>query len=269
VPSIDPHKYKEIDGFLRLSSSRSSTRTEPSYRAITLSNDNPDTDSEISSRSQDGDDRDDSGDDSDALVLTSHQETLKLLDHRIASQPSSVETWLLLLSHTLSTIPITSKNATKARCEITLSILGRALAADTRNGASKELRLTYMKAGEEVWHESKIKAEWEDALKVGGIEIQIEWLEWKIGKGNKGIDGIIEDAARISGMLGHGQEDEVAKLRIFWRVAVAFQKAGVFLSRLVLLAVINNEFSIGFTERATAMFQAQAELCVYLFSTLS
>lgn len=227
VQSSDPHKYEEVDGYLRLSTHRSSNNTEPLYRSITLSKNNHDSDSESSSVSDNDDDGDDSGDDSDAFVLTAHQETLKLLSQQVTADPSSIETWLLLLSHSLSTIPETSKNATKARCEITLSILGRALAADPRNGASKELRLKYMKAGEEIWHESRLKAEWEDALKVEGVEIRLEWLEWKMGKGNRGTDGIIEDAVRVLAMMGQDGPGEIAKLRVFWRVAVAFQKAGV------------------------------------------
>ncbi|KAF9462110.1 NRDE-2, necessary for RNA interference-domain-containing protein [Collybia nuda] len=234
-------RYEEFDGFIRLPSGRASDRTEPLYRSITWPKNSDELDSEFSSASDDDGSDYDSGDDSDTLVLTTHQETLKVLGQQATANPSSIETWLLLLSHTLSTIPESSKNANKVRSEITLSILGRALAADQRNGNSKLLRLKYMKAGEEIWHESKLRAEWEDALKVEDFGIQLEWLEWKIGKGKFGVDGITKDTIRMLAMLDHSERGEATMLRIFWRVAVAFQKAG-------------------YPERATAMFQAQAEL---------
>lgn len=168
--------------------------------------------------------------------MTSHQQTLKALDRELSSDPSSVPTWLSLLSQTLSTIPLSSRNATKARSEITLSILSRAL---SQNAQSKELWLRYLRAGEDTWHESKLRAEWEDALKVsGGVEIWMEWLELRIRKASGGIAGIVEDAERVLGALNG---DEMGRLRVFWRVAVVLQNAG-------------------YTERATAMFQAQAEL---------
>lgn len=72
----------------------------------------------------------------------------------------------------------------------------------------------------------------------GGVEIWMEWLELRIRKASGGIAGIVEDAERVLGALNG---DEMGRLRVFWRVAVVLQNAG-------------------YTERATAMFQAQAEL---------
>jgi NRDE-2, necessary for RNA interference len=238
--SSDSYKYEEIDGFLRLPSRRGRENSQ-SYREITLSKDQSNSDSEPSVFDGDADFSSEDGSDT---PLTSQQSTLRNLEQNLTINSSSIETWLSLLSISLSTIPITSKNATKSRSEITLSILSRALSSHPSNKSSVKLRLKYLKAGEEVWHESKLRAEWEDALEVGGVEIWLEWLEWRVKKGGKGVDGVVEDARRVLGLLEHRGEPEIAKVRVFWRVAMVLQNAG-------------------FVERATAMFQAQAELCDY------
>ena len=166
-------------------------------------------------------------DNNDIAVLSAHQESLKLLEQDLEANPRAVSKWLALLNQTLSTVPFTSKNARKAHSEITVSIIARALSADPQNNLDTHLRLTYLKAGEDIWHESKLRLEWEDALKVGGVDIQLEWLEWKIRRGNKGIDGVLESAARALTGLGIGEEADFGKVRIFWRVAVAIKNAGM------------------------------------------
>ena len=165
------------------------------------------------------------------LNTSSHQETIKDLEHKLSADPTSISSWLALLSQTLLTAPLTSKNAIKTRADITLSIISRALSAHSNNSSSKILRLKYLRAGEEVWHESKLRAEWEVALKVGGVDLGIEWLDWRIGRAINGIDGVLEDARRIMETLGHEEEDEIGKVRIFWRAAVAFHNAGASLCR--------------------------------------
>lgn len=237
--SGDTPEYNEVNGVLLLTSKSSQQKHEQPYRSISSSKYDIESPYGSPSASEDGVISDD--DNYDTPTITSQQETLKLLEQQLKEEPCSVDKWILLLSHTLSAIPVMSKNASKARAEISISILGRALAADPRNRISNVLRLKYMKAGEQVWHESKIRAEWEDALKTGGIDLWMEWLEWKIGKAEKGVDGIIEDATRVLQTLNQDEPGEIARIRIFWRVAVALQSAG-------------------FSERASAMFQAQAEL---------
>ncbi|KAJ7900210.1 NRDE-2, necessary for RNA interference-domain-containing protein [Mycena olivaceomarginata] len=209
-------KYEEHDGFLRLPSR---AVHEQSYRSI--ENTNPNSDSESESGAGESDIGESSEDDA---TPDSHTATHRSLNERLTADPRSISNWLSLLSHTLLTTPTTSKNATRARSEISISILARAIA--------------YLQAGEEVWHESKLRAEWEDALrKVKGVEIWMEWFEWRIRNGTRGISAVVEDAKRALAAV----RDEVGQVRIFWRLAVAFQSAG-------------------FGERATAMFQAQAEL---------
>ncbi|KAJ7275169.1 NRDE-2, necessary for RNA interference-domain-containing protein [Mycena haematopus] len=225
-------KYEERDGFLRLPS-RAVHAHEQSYRSIENTNANSDSESE-----SDAGESDAGASSEEDATPNSHMATQRSIDERLAADPGSIPNWLSLLSHTLLTIPTASKNATRARSEISISILARALAVDG-NANSYVLRLRYLQAGEEIWHESKLRAEWEDALRiVKGIEIWIEWFEWRIRTGMKGISGVVEDAKRALAAL---QRDEIGRVRIFWRLAVALQNAG-------------------FGERATAMFQAQGEL---------
>lgn len=78
-------------------------------------------------------------------------------------------------------------------------------------------------------------------MKLGGIEIWMEWLEWRIRTVAGGVDTLVTDATRVLRALGSSGSREIDKLRVVWRVAVAFQQAGYY-------------------ERTTALFQAQAEL---------
>ena len=155
-------KYEEVDGVIKLPSRRGRRNPEESYRAITTARDS-DSDSESSAGPvAEGDTGEESSDSSP--TLTSQQIAIKKLEQEIAKNPSAVDKWLSLLNHTLSTIPLLSRNARKARSEITVSILSRALTVNTNNESAKLLWLRYMKAGEEIWPENKLKAEWEIAL---------------------------------------------------------------------------------------------------------
>ncbi|OBZ78739.1 Protein NRDE2 [Grifola frondosa] len=233
--SEDKYKYREVDGFLRLPGHRDRVNDQ-SYRSITQSQNETDSDMSESSSEED----ESSGDESDTTSVTSLQATLKALEERLTADPSSIPTWLTLLSHTLSTVPPTTKNANRARAEIALSVLSRAIHAHPSNSHSRVLRLKHLKAGEEVWHESRLQFEWEDALKVGDIELWMEWLDWKIRRCEKGMEGLVEASGRVLRALDIGGKD-IGKLRVFWRTAVGFRDAG-------------------YVEHAFALFQAQAEL---------
>jgi hypothetical protein len=248
--SGDNYKYQEIDGFLRLSS-RSRRNNDHARPSIPGLKEYP---SSSTSTSSDVD-----SDDSHSIPLTSHQATLKSLEQYLSSNLSSVSSWLSLISHTLSSVPVTSKNSIRNRSEITLSILNRALSAHPANLTSVKLRLMYLKSGEEIWQESKLQAEWEDALKIDAADIWMEWLDWRIRRGKYGIDEVVENARKAFNALGDGQKSEMGKVRIFWRVAVAFQLAGSY-SMVSDRNLDLNILSSGFVERAFAMFQAQAEL---------
>jgi hypothetical protein len=157
------------------------------------------------------------------MPFTSYQETTKFLEQQLSADASSITAWLSLLSHSLAIIPVTSKNATNARSEISLSILSRALSAHPANASSVILLLKQLRAGEEVWQEAKLAAEWADALKIGGVELWMEWLEWRLRKCNKGITGALGDGIRVLGALS----GEIDKIRVLWRLAVVLQNAGL------------------------------------------
>ncbi|KAJ3844301.1 NRDE-2, necessary for RNA interference-domain-containing protein [Lentinula raphanica] len=227
---LNSTKYHEVDGFLPLGKARRAANTgDYTFRSII---DKDESESESGSAS-------DSSSSDDERTLTSHEETLRKLEQQLSADPSSIDTWLRLLSQTLSTTNITTKDARKARSDQTISILSRALSAHPRNASSASLRLKYLRAIEELWSESECLPKWEDALKLGDINIWMEWFEWRIAKSTDGLDGVIDAALRILSSLDHSEE--VGRLRVFWRIAVLFQQAG-------------------YHERATAMFQAQAEL---------
>ncbi|KAI6007197.1 NRDE-2, necessary for RNA interference-domain-containing protein [Pisolithus albus] len=230
--SASSYRYEEVNGFLPLPS-RVGRVAGGIHGPL---QDEADTDSESSEGQEDNSDEDEG-----PLSLPSEQLAIKDLEQKIVLQPSSVETWLCLVTRSLATVPPTSKNASTVRAEITLSILDRALTAHPANRTSRRLRLMYLRAGEEVWYESKLQVEWEEALKLGGVEIWLEWLEWRIRKSTESIDSVVTDAMRALQALGGSPDSEVERLRVVWRVAVVFQEAG-------------------FYERATALFQAQAEL---------
>jgi hypothetical protein len=218
MKSTNPFKYEAGDGFIRVPSRRG-RQVDQDYRSITKHPAGSDSDSTESDTDQPSTDDDEDG----STSVTAYQDNMKSLDRKLTTDPSSIPTWLSLLSLSLSTIPLASKNATKARSEMTVSVMSRAIAAHPDNASSKTLRLRFLMAGEEIWHESKLRAEWEDALKVGGAEIWMEWLEWRMRTKNRGVNGVVEDGRRVLLSLGN---DELAKVRVLWRVAVAFQNAG-------------------------------------------
>ncbi|KAI0067780.1 DUF1740-domain-containing protein [Artomyces pyxidatus] len=236
VASADSaRKFQEVEGFIRLPSLRHRQHGDEQYRTIERSKDDADSDYESDSAS---DTSESTGDEGDAPVLTAYQEKMRDLERQLSADPASIDTWLALLSHSLSQMPLASKNATKARSEITLSILTRALSSLPNNFPSTRLTLLYLQAGEEVWTVEKLKDEWETALKSSDPEIRMAWLEWRIRRAEAGVEGMLEDARRVLSML----TNEIERLRVLWRLATGLRQAG-------------------FTERSMALFQAQAEVC--------
>ncbi|KAF7306805.1 hypothetical protein MIND_00472200 [Mycena indigotica] len=222
-------KYEEYDGFLKLPS-RSSKQD---YRDIEKAA-NSDTEDSVSSAAEES---------SDEETFTSHE--MKVINQRLATDPS-IENWLLLLSHTLAhNVPPDSKNSTKARAEISLSILSRALVA---TGKSPQILSKYLEAGEDIWSEDKLRSEWEDALRnANDLGIWMSWIDWRWRACKNGISEFIHDVERASTALG---QDQVSQTMVLWRLAVALKSAGYF-------------------ERATALFQAQAEIAFHLPSSLA
>lgn len=222
--SYKTYKYEEIDGFLRLPS-RKGHHSSETYRDILPSKaENSDSDSSVSESESNSDAE------SDSPTLTAHQVTLKSLEQQLNADPHQEEVWLRLISQTLSTVPPSSKNANQVRAEISVSILVRALVALPKSSA---LRLRYVRSGEQIWHESKLRSEWTTAFAVGGTELRMEWLEWRIRKAVNGLESVIEDARRVLNTYGDTEDDELVKLRIIWRMGVAFANAGIYLTILL------------------------------------
>ncbi|KAI0304761.1 NRDE-2, necessary for RNA interference-domain-containing protein [Russula brevipes] len=227
------HKYQETDGFIPLPSRRPRL-VEQDYRSLDPDK-NHDSESDSSSASAASDSNDDS--DQDGTIFPSSHEKMRSLEEQLSSDPSSVSTWLSLLSLSLSQVPAASKNASKVRSEITLSILGRALPTLLEGSSSTRIRLLYLHAGEEVWTSEKSRQEWEKALSTGDINIFLAWLDWRIRNGSDGVDGVQEAAIRVLTSAA----SELEKLRVFWRFTCALRQAG-------------------FIERSVALFQAQTDL---------
>ncbi|EIW86838.1 hypothetical protein CONPUDRAFT_134183 [Coniophora puteana RWD-64-598 SS2] len=236
ISTRDTYKYPEVDGFLRVV--HKSMHDDTVDRSVYERDDESDTD--FPSDSSDG-----SADHAGGRFLTATQLAIKCLEDELLLSPSSESCWLSLVSHSLSLVPTTTKNGLRTRAEIKVSILMRALQASRSNANNRVLRLNYLRAGQQVWHESKLRAEWESALQIGGIDLWMAWLEWRLHLAKDSISGIVQDATRVLTALGDDESAELSKLRVMWRVALAFQQAG-------------------FYERATALFQAQAELSLQM-----
>jgi hypothetical protein len=155
---------------------------------------------------------------------------MRSLEEQLSVDPSSVSTWLSLLSLSLSQVPIASKNSSKVRSEITLSILGCALPS-LPDGSSTRIRLLYLHAGEELWTTEKLGQEWEKAWTTGDINVFLAWFDWRIRNGSRGVDGILEAAIRVLASAA----SELERLRVFWRLTCALRQAGMSDSTLFCL----------------------------------
>ncbi|TFK87990.1 DUF1740-domain-containing protein [Polyporus arcularius HHB13444] len=233
--SDDKYTYSEIDGFLRISTTRPRA-DDQRYREIELSKQDYDSDeSDVSDESGASSD-----DDTDTSPMTARQAAIVCLREKLDANPQDVQSWLALYAHNVATVPSTQKNASKARVDIGLSVLLDAIKAHPNNARSKTLRLKYLKVGEERWEPDRLNREWEEAIKVDDVEIWLAWLDWRIRSTVDILQTLAVDAARALKTLT-ARGDEVGQLRIMWRVAVALKDAG-------------------WVERANAIFQAQAEL---------
>ncbi|KAH8120222.1 DUF1740-domain-containing protein [Phellopilus nigrolimitatus] len=219
-------KYEEVDGFVKVPS-RKGKEKDQAYRSITRENEE-DSDSESSSES--GSEASDY--ESDTSPMTAREDSLRNLEQKLKVDPESIPDWLHLLELSLN------------GSEISVSIISRALSAHPNNFRSAFLRLKYVRAGENIWHESKLRAEWEEALRViDSADVCIEWLDWRM-RTPANFSNVLEDAIRAYKMVAKGMSGDnadIARLRVFWRTAIFLKQAG-------------------YVERGFAIFQAQAEL---------
>lgn len=234
-------RESEEQGFIPLSKSRHKAPRDSSFRELLI-----DAEHQSASSSSESEDSGDPSDEENLeTTLTADQEMMKSLEATLAADPSSLTAWFSLLSRSLADIPFDSKNASKARAEITLSVFSRALKAHDSNGKSARFRITYLRAGESVWSAEQLHYEWEDALRVVTNKPQIwsAWYNWRLQFHMRSgdISAVSDDAARALRSLAHS---ELARVGILWRSAVFTKEAG-------------------FHERATALLQAQTELCAF------
>ena len=208
-----------MDGFIPLPSRKPRLVEPKDYRSIDPLKDHG-FESDSSSASAVSDSDDDDGHDRTAFSL--NHEKMRSLEEQLSVDPSSVSTWLSFLSLSISQVPFASKNSSKVRSEITLSILGRALPT-LPEGLSTRIRLLYLHAGEELWTSEKLSQEWEKTLTAGDINIFLAWLDWRIRNGFRGVEGILEAAVRVLASAA----SELERLRVFWRLTCALRQAGM------------------------------------------
>ncbi|KAI5123567.1 hypothetical protein M0805_003385 [Coniferiporia weirii] len=231
-------KYEESDGFIRVPSRKGKGRVQ-AYRSITRE-DAENSDSQTSSESGSSS----SEYETDTSPMSAREESLRNLEQKLLRDPTSISDWLLLVEHSLNGMPATNRNVDKARSEISVSVLSRAFSAHPDNNRSTILWLKYLKAGELFWTGSKLKSEWEEALRIlKSGDICVDWFDWRT-RSNARLDDVLHDAARALEMAAKstpGDGAELAELRVFWRIVIFLKQSG-------------------YVERAFAIFQAQAEL---------
>ncbi|KIM33854.1 hypothetical protein M408DRAFT_325432 [Serendipita vermifera MAFF 305830] len=189
-----------------------------------------------------------SSSDSPQHTLTAEQHTIKTLEARVTSSPTDVESWLKLLDLSLKSLPLSTKRATQARAEISISLIRRAIDTHPENSLSLQLRLLYVEHGSELWTAKELQEEWERLLSSLGTPqsppgkravVWLNWLEWRLNA-SKTVAGALNDTKRVFAML-HEERFEHVRVRLCWRVAVFLREAG-------------------FLEQGLAILQAQMEL---------
>jgi hypothetical protein len=242
-PAIEHSSVPDSD-FIRLPSRRGHSNTDPqsTYRSINTSK--PEYSSSYSdapSISEDGVSSSESGDE-DNVPRTAHQQSLAMIEASLQTNPTSLALWFALVELTLSTLPPSAKTSLiRARADIKLSILDRAMRIDERNRDSVELRVKWLNAGADIWGSDKLEKEWEQAVRELGTrrndkvkrefirnDIWNEWFRWRISSAGRAsgkpsnLEGIIDDARRVL----ENVEGEFTKVKTLWRVAVLLQEAG-------------------------------------------
>jgi hypothetical protein len=219
-------KYVEdSEGFIRLRSRhRAST---PPYKTLDPGRNASESETDASGSSASDSDEDEGN----ARPLSAYQERLVELERVAKENASSPTAWLALLSHMLTQYPVTARNAVKARAEVTLSVLSRALPSLPPGPQATDLRLRYLQAGEEIWSPERLDGEWQKVLQFPDADVQMAWLEWRIRVGSGRIDAVLTDATSALATL----TNETDRLRVFWRVAALLRQAGVLLYTLIYL----------------------------------
>jgi hypothetical protein len=211
IPLLKPSRKEE----------KEKEKEDPSntYRSIALPSDSEESDSGISNI-QDTDSSDNDG----TAPRDSYAQTSQALHRQLTQNPTSVPTWLGLISHSTSHSP-----TPLARSQVTLSIIERAFSSHFSNRGSPVLRSKYLRAGKDVWDKGRIKMEWDVALReVKGEkrgDVWIEWMGWVVGQ--EGVEALGKAVERIlKESVSRGEDAEVLRLRVFRRACVLLREAG-------------------------------------------
>ena len=233
--------------FIRLPSRHGRSTEEPlsTYRSIHTATDQNDiSDSDVSSAPGDNVASSSESDTESNIPRTAHQHSLAALETALQKDPTSLSTWYALLDQTLSTVPPSAKSSlARARADIKLSVLDRAMRTHRKNKTSIELRIKWLNAGAEIWDGDRLEREWEQAvIELGGYtdndkgseglrnRMWEEWLRWRIssaGRGSRktqGVEGIVRDARRAMDNI----EGEMTRVKLLWRIAVILRDSGMF-----------------------------------------
>jgi len=206
-----------------------------SYRAITTSEARPHgTDSEHTDSVHGLTSEDEDGPGGEPRIhLTAQQEAIKELEATLTRDSTSIDSWFSLIRLSIAESPITAKRGQKARAEISLAILKRALDAHPQNRTSVRLRVSYLEAGEETWKRDEQAKEWETALNtLGGPGIDLSnremiwsaWLSWTM-QNAKNVDDFLPCFRRAFAVFNF-EEAEVIRVRLLWRLCVHLHESG-------------------------------------------
>ncbi|KAK8866141.1 hypothetical protein IAR55_001292 [Kwoniella newhampshirensis] len=201
------------------------------------------------------------------------------IERHLRAHPEDVQVWIeysklhLRLSQetdrTTGLVDPATLPTTRARAEVTLSILSRALDATEGNGWSTKLHLAYLRAAEAFWPAEKVTGRWKNVLselgerggqeiEEGMMEVWLGYIAWREGQGfgkeegkSGGVDEVVDVYVECLGKLQGGaiagsdlQAREENMVYLFLRACLFLKQAG-------------------FAERAFAAFQALMEITFF------
>nr|XP_031858056.1 uncharacterized protein CI109_006498 [Kwoniella shandongensis]KAA5525128.1 hypothetical protein CI109_006498 [Kwoniella shandongensis] len=206
------------------------------------------------------------------------RQTAKIERH-LRDNPNDTDVWIeysklhLRLSseaeRTIGLVDPAKLPTTRARAEVTLSILSRALDATEENGWSTKLHLAYLHAAEAFWPAEKVTGRWKNVLRElgerggkeieeGMMEVWLGYIAWREGQGfgkaegkSGGVDEVVDVYIDCLTKLQSGStegDDLQAKEE---NLVYLFLRACLFLKQA------------GFGERAFAAFQGLMEVTYF------
>jgi hypothetical protein len=212
---------------IELSRSKKDRDPRDSYRSIApkdaQANESEDSRSHSSSSSEDD----------VQLTLTADQEAIKELESMLSRSPDNETAWLKLWNISIKSLPKSIGRGSRARAEISLSILRRAIDGHDSSRYSPRLRLLYLEHGGEIWSEDQVRIEWGNIMSELGDDssptwkrgvIWMAWLEWKLSSGRTINEALVE--ARKALVALTDDAFEMLRVRFCWRMAVFLREAG-------------------------------------------